>query len=76
MVGPTLHSTLTDVLLRFRLYPVAITADISKMYRAVELATDDKDYNRFVWRREPEGPLTDLPNEQADVWCFRLFLCR
>ena len=59
MVGPTLHSTLTDVLLRFRLYPVAITADISKMYRAVELATDDKDYHRFVWRREPEGPLTD-----------------
>ena len=59
MVGPTLHSSLTDVLLRFRLHRVAITADISKMYRAVELAANDKDYHRFLWRREPGGPLVD-----------------
>ena len=59
MVGPTLHSSLTDVLLRFRLHRVAITADICKMYRAVELAANDKDYHRFLWRREPGGPLID-----------------
>ena len=32
MVGPTLYPDMIDVLLRFRSYPVAITADISKMY--------------------------------------------
>lgn len=37
LVGPTLHPPLVDVLLRFRSYPVALTADISKMYRAVKL---------------------------------------
>ena len=35
--GPTLHPPLVDVLLQFRLYPVALTADVSKMYRAVKL---------------------------------------
>ena len=37
MVGPTVHPSLVDVLLRFRKYRIAIFADISKMYRAVEL---------------------------------------
>ena len=59
MVGPTLHSSLTDVLLCFRIHRIAIIADISKMYRAIELATDDKDYHRFVWRRTPNDPLVD-----------------
>ena len=36
-VGPTLHSMLIDVLLRFRLHRIALTADVSKMYRAVHL---------------------------------------
>ena len=59
LVGPTLHPPLIDVLLRFRLYPVALTADVSKMYRAVELAELDKDLHRFVWRSHPKVPLTD-----------------
>ena len=43
MVGPTVHSSLVDVLLRFRLHRIAMTADISKMYRAVELVDSDRD---------------------------------
>ena len=35
MVGPTVHSKLIDVLLRFHMHRVAITADVSKMYRAI-----------------------------------------
>ncbi len=57
LVGPTIHPPihppLIDVLLRFRLYPVALTADISKMYRAIELTPTDKDLHRFVWRSHP-----------------------
>ena len=37
LVGPTVHSYLVDVLLRFRLHQIALTADVSRMYRAVEL---------------------------------------
>ena len=36
LVGPTIHSPLINVLLRFRFHRVALTADVSKMYRAVE----------------------------------------
>ena len=49
LVGPTVHPPLLNVLLHFRLHPVALTADISKMYRAVELAQTDRDLHRFVW---------------------------
>ena len=32
MVGPMVHSSLVDVLLRFRLHPIALMAEVSKMY--------------------------------------------
>ena len=59
LVRPTVHSPLIDVLLRFRLHRVALTADVSKMYRAIELVPSDCDLHRFVWRRTPEEPLQD-----------------
>ena len=34
LVGPTVHSSLVDVLLRFRHHKVALTTDVSRMYRA------------------------------------------
>ena len=37
LVGPTVHPPLMDVLLRFRMHRVALTTNVSKMYRAVEL---------------------------------------
>ena len=49
LVGPTVHSPLLDVLLRFRLHHIALTADVSKMYRAVELIESDRDLHCFVW---------------------------
>ena len=56
MIGPTVHPPLIDVLLRFRLYRVALTADVSKMYRAVELVEGDMDYHRFVWEETRMNP--------------------
>ena len=60
IVGPTVHSPLVDVLLRFRLHRVAIVADISRMYRAVELTPSDRDFHRFVWRNSPDETLRDF----------------
>ena len=48
LVGPTIHPPLIDVLLRFRLHRVALTADVSRMYRAVMLTESDRDFHRFV----------------------------
>ena len=59
LVGPTIHPPLIDVLLRFRLHRVALTADVSRMYRAVLLPESDRDFHRFVWRRNPDEPLCD-----------------
>lgn len=59
MVGPTVHSPLIDVLLQFRMHRIAIVADISKMYRAIELPEADRDFHRFLWRAEPSDPLMD-----------------
>ena len=59
MVGPTLHPTLVKILLKFRQYPVAITADIAKMYRAVELAEAARDVHRFLWRPSLQHPVRD-----------------
>jgi len=41
------------------MYPVALTADVSKMYRAVELVDNDKDFHRFIWRSNPRDCLVD-----------------
>ena len=60
MTGPTLHPTLEDILLWFRTYPMAISADISKMYRAIELSESDRDLHRFVWRRTPSDTIQDF----------------
>ena len=59
MVGPTVHPTLVDVLLRFCLNKIALTTDVSKMYRAIQLADIDKDLHRFVWRSNQDDGITD-----------------
>ena len=48
LVGPTVHSSLIDILLRFRLHRITRTADMSKMYQAVELVDSDWHLHRFV----------------------------
>ena len=57
--GPTIQATLSDTLLQFRTHPIALNADISKMYREIKLCQEDKDLHRFVWRDNPASPLQD-----------------
>ena len=59
LVGHTVHPPLINVLLQFRFHRIALTTDVSKMYRAVRLVDSDKDLHRFVWRKEPSEPLVD-----------------
>ena len=50
---------MVDVLLRFRLNKVALTTDVSKMYRAIELTETDRDLHRFVWRSNQSDNIID-----------------
>ncbi len=56
--GPKLQRELVDVLCRFRRAPVALSADISRMFLQVGLRQQDRAYHRFLWRnlnkKEPE----------------------
>ncbi|UYV61696.1 hypothetical protein LAZ67_1005939, partial [Cordylochernes scorpioides] len=58
-VGPKLQQNLFNILLRFRTFPIAITADIEKMFRQIRLNSDDRDYHRILWRENPEDPLLE-----------------
>ena len=58
LVGPTLHPHLTTILSRFRLHAVAISSDISKMFRVIHLLPEEKDLHRFLVR-SAEGELQD-----------------
>lgn len=59
LVGRTIHSPLMDVLIRFRRHQIPLTADVSKMYRAIHLHETDRVYHRFVWRDKQDEPLRD-----------------
>ena len=57
MVGPTVQDSLFNIILRFRFHRVAVSADVAKMYRQIELAPSDRDYHRIIWRFDPAEPL-------------------
>ena len=50
MFGPKIQKDLFSILVRFRLPQVALSAEIAKMYRQVELDSEDKDYHRLLWK--------------------------
>ncbi len=56
--GPNLYPLLTDILLRFRSHNIAFSADISKMFREIELHTPERDLHRFLLR-DSTGKLAD-----------------
>ena len=58
-VRPTLHPTLDKILLKFRSYRVALSGDISKMYREVLLSPEDRQLHRFLWRPYQDQPFVD-----------------
>ena len=59
LAGPTIQPTLNNILLKFRCYPIALNADITKMYREVKLSPQDKDLHRFIWRASQNSPVRD-----------------
>ncbi|XP_058455678.1 uncharacterized protein LOC131432993 [Malaya genurostris] len=58
LVGPVVQQDLLSIVLRFRIRPIALVADIEKMYRQIEIHQDDRALQRILWRRHPLDPIT------------------
>ena len=60
LIGSRVHPTIIDILLCFRHHQVALTTDVSEMYRAVLLPEHQRDlHDRFMWREDPQQHLKD-----------------
>ena len=65
--GPCLTPLLFNMLLRFRVFPVAIIGDIEKAYLQISVAEKHRDFLRCVWYK-------DVSNKNPEILKFRF--CR
>ena len=62
--GPSFNQKVLNILLRFRSYLVALTADIEKAFLMESVAAKDRDMLRFLWT-------PDVSNPRAEFQVFR-----
>ena len=53
LTGPDLLQSLIHILIRFRQYPYAVSADIEGMFLQVGVIPEDRPSLRFLWREDP-----------------------
>jgi len=58
-IGLVLQDNLINIVLRFRFHKVALTADLRKMYRQVLVHSDDRNYQRILWRFSADDPVKE-----------------
>ena len=63
-VGPNFIPKLFNILIKFRSHPIAITADIEKVFLMVGISSSDRDVLRFLW-------FEDLLNPQSNITQLR-----
>ena len=63
-IGPSLNPYLFDILLRFRVHEVALTADIEKAFLNIKIHPEHRDFLRFLW-------IDDLDKESPEVMVMR-----
>ncbi|XP_064074465.1 uncharacterized protein LOC113394292 [Vanessa tameamea] len=57
LVGPKLQQDLRHILMRWRRHPFCILADLVQMYRQVRVDEKDTDFQRILWRSNPNDPI-------------------
>ena len=63
-VGPALTPLIFDVLLRFKINPVAVVSDIEKAFLNIEINPEDRDCLRFLW-------LKDIKSKDPEIVVYR-----
>ena len=64
--GPCLNLQLFDLFIQFRLYPIAITADIGKAYLQINVHKSYSDHLLFLW-------VSDINNENPVIERYRVY---
>ena len=59
LIGPPLQEKIHNILLNFRIKPVAVTGDVQSMYLMINLHPDHRDYTRFLWQ-DPGSNVTKI----------------
>lgn len=59
MIGPRLQPPLRHILMRWRKHPISICADIVKMYRQVLVAPEHVNFQRILWRDDPNSEIRE-----------------
>ncbi len=62
--GPKFNQLVFDILVRFRAYQIAVTADLEKAYLMVSIDESDRDVLRFLW-------IDNLSKESPEVIAYR-----
>ncbi|XP_063837164.1 uncharacterized protein LOC135086309 [Ostrinia nubilalis] len=57
--GPNLQNDLFELILKWRQYPIALTADIEKMFRQIMVHPEDLKYQKILWRDSPRDVLRE-----------------
>ena len=71
-IGPSLNPLLFDILLRFRVHEVALTADIEKAFLNIEIDPEYRDFVRFLWVEDPNKEKSRSHGTTfctCGVWC-------
>lgn len=58
--GPKVQPNILPIILRFRMHPVVVTADVAKMYRQILVHPEDRNLHRIYYRESPDQPLQDF----------------
>ncbi|GFW21155.1 integrase catalytic domain-containing protein [Trichonephila clavipes] len=59
MVGPRVKPELFPIPIQFRIFSVAICADVEKMFRQIKVHEEDVDWQRILWRDSPTEPIRE-----------------
>ena len=57
--GPKLQRDIFDIILKWRLWQVVITADVEKMFRQIKISKKDQPYHRILWRENQKEKIDE-----------------
>ncbi|XP_011860318.1 PREDICTED: uncharacterized protein LOC105557634 [Vollenhovia emeryi] len=57
MTGPNLQSDILEMLMRFRTHEFVLTADITRMFRQIHVAKEDRHLQQVLWRKDRSQPI-------------------
>ena len=68
--GPCLNADLYSLLLKFRVYPIVLTADIEEAYLQININEEHRDYLRFLWYRNLQEESIIRYRFMSYFWCY------